>query len=53
MDKHEVCGKEYDVTGIVYIEGLDELLPLVDIPMMSDEKWIALSKAQKEEKKHD
>ena len=37
MKKYEVLGKEYPIIGEV--RSGDVLIPLVDIPMMSDEKW--------------
>ncbi|MGM9916520.1 hypothetical protein [Anaerotignum sp.] len=44
MKSYEVLGKEYPVIGIV--ETNTQLIPLVDIPMMSDERWNELCMKQ-------
>lgn len=42
MDKYKVAGKEYPVTGLAKFG--DSTFPIVDIPMMSDERWNELCK---------
>ena len=38
MDTYEILGREYPVTGYVTAPQIGTV-PLVDLPMMSDEEW--------------
>ena len=44
-------GIEYPVIGMVRSEFLRKEVPLLDIPMMSDERWNELAKEQNEKRK--
>lgn len=39
METMKIGGQEYLVIGTVRIENLGLTLPVVDLPMMSDERW--------------
>ena len=46
MKKVEIGGKMYPVKGMVESSIAGGLVPLVDIPMMSDERWNQLAREQ-------
>ncbi len=35
----EICGRQYPVLGYVKPETISQIVPLVDIPQMSDYEW--------------
>lgn len=44
METMTISGREYPVVRMVKVNFLDHALPLVDIPMMSDERWEELTR---------
>lgn len=42
-----IIGVSYMEIRAVYVEGLKRTVPLLDIPMMSDENWNQLAEQQK------
>ena len=44
IEMHKVGSREYPVIGYIKADGIDKPVPLVDIPMMSDERWNELAR---------
>lgn len=51
MKTVEIGGKMYPVKGMVASEVAGGFVPLVEIPMMSDERWNQLAREQAEKKR--
>ena len=51
MKTVEIGGKVYQVKGKVESDVAGGFVPLVDIPMMSDERWNQLAREQAEKKR--
>lgn len=44
METYEIAGRAYPVSGYVHVEQLGRAVPLLDIRMMSDERWEELAR---------
>ncbi len=43
MDVMKILGRSYPVLGQIKVKNSERTIPLVDIPMMSDERWNELA----------
>lgn len=44
MDVMKILGRSYPVLGQIKVKDSDRTIPLVDMPMMSDERWCELGR---------
>lgn len=44
MNTYELAGKQYPILGGVFSLSADGIVPLIDLPMMTDEQWQELAR---------